>query len=104
MNIFKHRYLTNFSHYFLRVAFNIPGVVLLVSLIRFIYLIYIKKNHKTLYPIYSKPEVIGFNNKGGDASLQQYTGKLHNNIDNLTQRIMHLEEGSTVVKISPLKL
>jgi hypothetical protein len=103
MNIFKHRYLTNFSHYFLRVAFNIPGVIILVSLIRFIYLVYIKKNHKTLYPIDSKPEVMGFSNEGGDTSLQHNTGYLHNHFENLPRRIMQFNAGRSLIPLWPLK-
>ena len=103
MSIFKHRYLTNFSHYFLRTVFNIPGVIILVSMVRFVYLIYIKKNHKTLYPIDSKPEAMGTSEEGGDTSLQHNTGYLHDHFKNLPRRIMQFNAGRSLIPLWPLK-
>ena len=79
----------------MRAFFNIPYSISFISIIRFIYFYYIKKSHKTFYPMESKPEVMGFSEEGGNTSLQHNTGYLKNHFKNLPRRIKQFNDRET---------
>tara|TARA_Y100000992_G_scaffold189871_1_gene128653 strand:+ start:7472 stop:8251 length:780 start_codon:yes stop_codon:yes gene_type:complete len=102
MSILKHRYITNFNHYFLKLLFSFPGMVAVISIIRFIYLVYIKRNHKTLYPIDSKPDEMGYSSKSKTTSLQKNTKYLNNHFKDLKGRIREFNATRSLVPLWPL--
>ena len=102
MNILKHRYFQNFNHYFLRFLFNLPGMVAIISILRFVYFVYIKKNHKTFYAMNSKPEEMGYSDKSKTTSLQKNTKYLHNHFKDLRGRIREFSATRSQVPLWPL--
>ena len=103
MKILRHRYLKNFSHYFMRVFFNIPGMIALTCIIRFIYLVYIKRNFKTFYPMDSKPPAMGVNKKDNTTSLYKNTKYLRISWKKLGSIIGQFHSIRSLIPIWPLK-
>lgn len=103
MKLLHLRYITNFKHYFLRVIFNIPGIIVLVSFIRFLYFVYIKKKHKTYYPMESKPDFMGTSQEGGDTALQHNTEYISSFFKDLPRRVVQFNAARSLIPIWPLK-
>ena len=103
MQILNHRYLKNFWHYFLRILFNIPGMIALISVSRFIYFVYIKKNFKTLYSKESKPEAMGFNADNNTTALYKNTKYLRIRFNNLIGILSQFHSIRSMIPIWPLK-
>lgn len=103
MKILSHRYLSNFSHYFVRFIFIIPGMIAITSIVRFIFLVYIKKNFKTFYPIDSKPAAMGVNKKDNTTSLYKNTKYLRISLKSLGGIITQFHSVRSLIPVWPLK-
>jgi len=103
MKILEHRFLKNFSYYVMRAFFNIPGMIAITSILRFVYFVYIKKNFKSLYPFDSKPSAMGVNKKDNTTSLYKNTEFLRISWKRLGYIIGQFHSIRSLIPIWPLK-
>ena len=47
--MFKHTYFKNFKYYFLRIIFNLPLMIVIITYLRFLYFYYVKQKFSSFY-------------------------------------------------------